>query len=519
MPNPKLIKNRAAQLYGNPKRWSVPSEAHGLRGQHGVQQSPASPDSAMSTYSELSEFGTSLSTASLHAKIDALNIRLTETPQHAIPKPSDGYQSRPVRDSDMTGSLLASPQSATSRDTEMRELDTGAELDGTQSAGTNATPSLESGGIGSSPSSVRSANTLATTVPRFTPYSSSGNATFECPGNDFWQIGRAFAVSTDYLDTSDTEMIFAAEREDDMLHVQVAILVVAKVTLHGWHWCFQVRNIAPDRRTGHKNFIRWSHRRSTYSTAHADGLLVVDLEPGHGIPTVGEFIDIGRVHRIRVPCEVAEIGRISPASIPIFQGICISNVGALIVKRAFVKRKPREASSFFKELAVFALLDRTEAETTQGRASSDRSDKAFWNLVVDAEGTIDTRYIRKFIVSREGNGFCWALQIKTYDGHACSKVGLSRADVDAHAIVHSARQPPMLLENEPKLWKQPIRILLASGAHALDLASRVNFEKMKTIQHDVRAVRIGSVASASKRYFEAYCEEHYWSRTSEADQM
>ena len=167
----------------------------------------------------------------------------------------------------------------------------------------------------------------------------------------------------------------------------------------------------------------------------------------------------------------------------------------------YVRRDAKKASQFFKKGRVFAILEHSE-DTSQDPSDTD----ARWKYRV-MDVTVFT-HVRRFAVVREGHGFCWAVPINTYNGRGLKRPGMRQDHVDAHAIIYSTQRPPEPLPNEPRMPKIPIAVDLGQNADILSKASRVNFDAVTTIQHNVRAMNIGKLRESSERYFEAYWREH-----------
>ncbi|ETN43157.1 uncharacterized protein HMPREF1541_02315 [Cyphellophora europaea CBS 101466] len=112
----------------------------------------------------------------------------------------------------------------------------------------------------------------------------------------------------------------------------------------------------------------------------------------------------------------------------------------------------------------------------------------------------------QYVVVKEGHGFCWAIPITTYGGLGTCKRGLSAAEVEAHAVVYSTSKPPSLLDGERPLTKTHIAVN-CHGDHQLHRASRINFAKVTTIEHNVRVMDIGRIAPESLAHFNEYWKD------------
>lgn len=167
----------------------------------------------------------------------------------------------------------------------------------------------------------------------------------------------------------------------------------------------------------------------------------------------------------------------------------------------YQRRDPKRAGAFFKVGRVFAILEHLE----DGR-NDDRTSDAKWrtrkgNIVI-------LSHIRRFAVVREGHGYCWAVPINTYNGHGLRKIGFNDGDVQAHAIIYDSQSKPYLLKNEPRPSKLPIAVVCSDDAEPLTHDSRINFAKVTTVEHNVRAMSVGKVSSHSLTSFMNYWKQH-----------
>src|SRR5579871_6283033 len=87
--------------------------------------------------------------------------------------------------------------------------------------------------------------------------------------------------------------------------------------------------------------------------------------------------------------------------------------------------------------------------------------------------------------------------ILTYGGRATTKPGVK---ADDHAIIHTSKEAPKEIEGERKLHKKPIRVR-ASPLDKLALASRINYAKVYTVEHNTKVHFIGRIHPDSERNF------------------
>jgi hypothetical protein len=113
-------------------------------------------------------------------------------------------------------------------------------------------------------------------------------------------------------------------------------------------------------------------------------------------------------------------------------------------------------------------------------------------------------HIRRFAVVRECHGFCWAVPINTYRGMGVTRTSFNAADVQAHAIIHMDGSEPITLPGEPRLTKMPIVVDKAGEDKKLDPASRIRFDKVFSIEYNVKVKNVGKISQKSMPYFRRY---------------
>jgi hypothetical protein len=172
-----------------------------------------------------------------------------------------------------------------------------------------------------------------------------------------------------------------------------------------------------------------------------------------------------------------------------------------VLDNRFIRREPSRAIRFFKVGRVFAILSHSD----HTRPTND-STEARW--VTKKGDVMIYTHIRHFAVVREGHGYCWAVMINTYGGRGVAKAGLRHDDVQAHAIIHDSKSEPRLSPGEPRLSKKPIGVDLAEDTDQLSSLSRINFAKITTVEHNVRAMSVGFVNKDSVVNFMAYWRQH-----------
>ncbi|KIW88293.1 uncharacterized protein Z519_10860 [Cladophialophora bantiana CBS 173.52] len=115
--------------------------------------------------------------------------------------------------------------------------------------------------------------------------------------------------------------------------------------------------------------------------------------------------------------------------------------------------------------------------------------------------------IRRFAVIKQGHGFSWAIPINTYHGKGISRDSFDEEDHQAHAIIYMEDTKPERLPGEPVMLKTPIMVDKTSEDKKLHPASRIRFDKVFTIEHNVRVKNVGKISAASMPYFRLYWQE------------
>jgi len=102
--------------------------------------------------------------------------------------------------------------------------------------------------------------------------------------------------------------------------------------------------------------------------------------------------------------------------------------------------------------------------------------------------------IRRFVIVATYPGHCSCLPILTYGGHGTLKSGVHP---EYHAMVYSSDSAPGLLQGE-SLEKKAIKIDINDPRHKLDNASRLNYSKIYTVEHNVKVAFVGRLAKGYK---------------------
>ncbi|RFU30133.1 hypothetical protein B7463_g6191, partial [Scytalidium lignicola] len=136
---------------------------------------------------------------------------------------------------------------------------------------------------------------------------------------------------------------------------------------------------------------------------------------------------------------------------------------------------------FFKPGRVFMVLwsEPTSAPSEEGSNYSD---------IVYGEKVFSE--IRRFVVIRDGVGSCICCPIQTYGKRATTKPGARSQD---HAAVFAVGEQPQLLQGEDLLHRDPFPIAVEDVNIKIDPASRLNFAKIYTVEHNVKVRNIGRI--------------------------
>lgn len=151
-----------------------------------------------------------------------------------------------------------------------------------------------------------------------------------------------------------------------------------------------------------------------------------------------------------------------------------------------------------KKKATDDLMDPREKGKFAYSGDSSRSPAAY--------GTTVYTFVRRLIVIRNRHGSCWCVPVGTYGGRGLRKPGLTRKDINAHAVVFDAARQPVYLLDEPISNKRPIAIKMATGA-TLDQASRLHLGKPYSVEWNVKVMDVGDVVPEDLEALISYVKE------------
>jgi len=160
--------------------------------------------------------------------------------------------------------------------------------------------------------------------------------------------------------------------------------------------------------------------------------------------------------------------------------------------------KIKDGNKFFKVGKVFKIVWNEPA----GDVDDDDVDSYF---VTTKTGEKIYSKIRPFVVVRERHGCCICVPMTTHQGQGSMKPGIISED---YAAVYDNRKPAPQYHDgeEAHLVKVPIPIVV-EDTDGLDPMSRINFGRIYTVEHNVRAMRVGRVPKAFIPLLKKYWKE------------
>jgi hypothetical protein len=177
----------------------------------------------------------------------------------------------------------------------------------------------------------------------------------------------------------------------------------------------------------------------------------------------------------------------------------------------FKSRTGNEAKNFFRVGRVFGIF--IHEQDTETNIQSDAASTMHLLSYNDHLKMNIRSHFTRYVVVKEGSVFCWGVPISSYGRRGMHKFRNNPAEVRAHAIIHTSPKPRTLVlggKEEPVMTKESIKVI---PAHAddddclLSAASRLNFSRPRTIDHNLKAVNIGKVAPECMLHLAAYWDE------------
>lgn len=176
----------------------------------------------------------------------------------------------------------------------------------------------------------------------------------------------------------------------------------------------------------------------------------------------------------------------------------------------------KDAKKFFCKGRVFMAFIHKEQSEIQTQANAEaQNSHVVWN---EKLGVNILSYKQRYVVVKEGTVFVRAVPINTDRGQGMFKSGFKPHEIAAHAIAYTTPKPETLsgrcegqLVQEPKMVKEPIRVVPYDkdlNECKLERASRINFMKPTTIEHNVRVFNVGRVHADSMPFLINYWKKH-----------
>lgn len=150
---------------------------------------------------------------------------------------------------------------------------------------------------------------------------------------------------------------------------------------------------------------------------------------------------------------------------------------------------------FFEPGRVFALL----WHEAKGQARVKPSEGTRGNSSSVTKGPYNSEifsHIRRMVVIRNRNGYCWCIAINSYNKLGLKKKGLRPEEVQAHAIIYDRNQKATWLPNEPRTSKRPIAVKM-EGQQTLVAASRLHYGQPHSVQWNQPVLNVGMVDKKS----------------------
>nr|OQO31290.1 hypothetical protein B0A51_03268 [Rachicladosporium sp. CCFEE 5018] len=158
----------------------------------------------------------------------------------------------------------------------------------------------------------------------------------------------------------------------------------------------------------------------------------------------------------------------------------------------------KRSGSFFRVGRIFMTLWPEAVGENNSRITS------LWDPDPDIYlGAFGERFhtkVRRFVIIRTSDKHCSALPITTYNGRGVSKPGVIKSE---HAIIHTGKTCPNPLEEElpdrgeAGMRLDAIRVDPDDRNTKLDPMSRIDFGKVHTVEHYVKAKSFGNVHERS----------------------
>ncbi|KAK5323694.1 hypothetical protein LTR70_003182 [Exophiala xenobiotica] len=171
-------------------------------------------------------------------------------------------------------------------------------------------------------------------------------------------------------------------------------------------------------------------------------------------------------------------------------------------------RVPGNGAKFFMTGKVFSLLWHEAAgapRNPSGGAATDERENAGKedqlspdstrlnpNVTIGPYGEKIYSHIRRMVVIKNREGYCWCIGVNSYSGQGLKKTGLRKRERDAHTIIHDSEIAAKALPDEPRTPKRPIAVKMVKG-QSLTPASRLHYGKPYVVEWNTRVMDVGQV--------------------------
>lgn len=159
--------------------------------------------------------------------------------------------------------------------------------------------------------------------------------------------------------------------------------------------------------------------------------------------------------------------------------------------------------SFYQRGRIFLVLWSEPAGNSKAGAGSKNTGKVTAvepGITFNQYGEKVFSKVRRFVVIREGKGYCSTLPVSTYGGRGVAKVGVVKSE---HCIIYTGKTPPTAHPSErPRrgedgMRSATIRMDPDHPANTLDPMSRLNLASVMTVQSNIKAKPYGKINEQS----------------------
>jgi hypothetical protein len=170
-------------------------------------------------------------------------------------------------------------------------------------------------------------------------------------------------------------------------------------------------------------------------------------------------------------------------------------------------RRQQDPGAFFVIGKVFAILwhENVGLSNKEPGPEVERVNTLRDNNPIGKYGERIFSHIRRMVVVRRRYGYCWCIAINTYNGKGGGNKRRSTEEDRSHTIVHDCTKKPQLVAGEKGFYKEPIAVIM-TPPETLHVASRLNYAKVHTVEHNVKVMDVGMVHPSSMPYFESHWE-------------